>query len=119
MVRLPALRSVLRYLHAAGHIPLPLDKAAPAGRAWRAGLPRAVPADHLRAVLASCDRDSAAGRRDYAIVLAMRPPPDRHVSSQTMIIKRWPSRVQPLHAGGNDLLLEYFHQPLTAAHCSS
>lgn len=30
-----------------------------------------MPADHLRAVLASCDRDSAGGRRDYAIVLAM------------------------------------------------
>src|SRR5215470_14063132 len=71
MVRLPALRSLLRYLHAAGHIPLPLDKAVPAGRAWRPGLPRAVPADHLCVVLASCDRDSAAGRRDYAIVLAM------------------------------------------------
>jgi len=71
MVRLPALRSLLRYLHAAGHIPLPLDKAVPEGRAWRPGLPRAVPADHLRVVLASCDRDSAAGRRDYAIVLAM------------------------------------------------
>jgi site-specific recombinase XerD len=71
MVRLPALRSLLRYLHAAGHIPLPLDKAVPAGRAWRAGLPRAVPADNLRAVLASCDRDSVGGRRDYAIVLAM------------------------------------------------
>ena len=71
MVRLPALRSLLRYLHAAGHIPLRLDKAVPAGRAWRPGLPRAVPADQLRVVLASCDRDSAAGRRDYAIVLAM------------------------------------------------
>jgi integrase/recombinase XerD len=71
MVRLPALRSLLRYLHAAGHIPLPLDKAVPEGRAWRPGLPRAVPADHLRVVLASCDRDSAVGRRDYAIVLAM------------------------------------------------
>ena len=71
MVRLPALRSVLRYLHAAGHIPLPLDMAVPEGRAWRPGLPRAVPADHLRAVLAGCDRDSAPGRRDYAIVLAM------------------------------------------------
>lgn len=48
MVRLPALRSVLRYLHATGHIPLPLDKAVPEGRAWRPALPRAVPADHLR-----------------------------------------------------------------------
>jgi len=26
---------------------------------------------------------------------------------KTMIIKRWPSRIQPFHAEGNDLLLEY------------
>ena len=71
MVVLPALRSLLRYLHAAGHIRLPLAAAVPAGRAWRPGLPRAASPDHLRAVLASCDRDSASGRRDYAIVLVM------------------------------------------------
>lgn len=71
MVMLPALRSLLRYLHAAGHIPLPLAAAVPASRAWRPSLPRAASADHLRAVLASCDRESAGGRRDYAIVLAM------------------------------------------------
>ena len=71
MVVLPALRSLLRYLHAAGHIRLPLAAAVPAGRAWRPGLPRAASSDHLRAVLASCDRDSAGGRRDYAIVLVM------------------------------------------------
>ena len=71
MVRLPALRSLLRYLHSAGHVPLRLDRAVPAGRAWRPGLPRAASPAHLRAVMASCDRDSAGGRRDYAIVLAM------------------------------------------------
>ena len=71
MVRLPALRCLLRYLHVTGHIRFPLDGAVPVGRHWRPGLPRAVPADHLRAVLASCDRDSAGGRRDYAIVLVM------------------------------------------------
>jgi integrase/recombinase XerD len=71
MVLLPALRSLLRYLHAAGLAPLPLAGAVPAGRCWRPGLPRAASADHLRAVLASCDRDSAGGRRDYAIILAM------------------------------------------------
>jgi integrase/recombinase XerD len=71
MVTLPALRSLLRYLHATGHIPLPLAGAVPAGRRWQPGLPRAASADHLRAVLASCDRDSAGGRRDYAIVLTM------------------------------------------------
>jgi hypothetical protein len=36
-----------------------------------------------------------------------RPPPDHHASSQTMIIKRWPSHVRPLRARDNDLLLEY------------
>jgi len=71
MVTLPALRSLLRYLHAAGHIPLPLAGAVPAGRRWTQVLPRAASADHLRAVLAGCDRDSAGGRRDYAMVLAM------------------------------------------------
>jgi integrase len=34
-------------------------------------VPRAAAPDHIRAVLAGCDRDSAAGRRDYAILLAM------------------------------------------------
>lgn len=71
MVTLPAVRSLLRYLHAAGHIPLPLAWAVPAGRHRKPGLPRAANADHLRAVLADCDRDSAGGRRDYAIVLIM------------------------------------------------
>jgi site-specific recombinase XerD len=71
MVTLPALRSLLRYLHAAGHIPLPLAGAVPAGRRWKPALPRAASADHLRAVLAGCDRQSAGGRRDYAIVLTM------------------------------------------------
>jgi integrase/recombinase XerD len=71
MVALPALRSLLRYLHAAGRVPLALAGAVPAGRQRRPGLPRAASADHLRAVLAGCDRESAGGRRDYAIVLAM------------------------------------------------
>lgn len=71
MVTLPALRSLLRYLHAAGHIPLPLAGAVPAGRRWKPALPRAASADHLQAVLAGCDRASAGGRRDYAIVLTM------------------------------------------------
>jgi integrase/recombinase XerD len=71
MVVLPALRSLLRFLHVAGLTGLPLAGAVPAGRSWKPGLPRAASADDLRAVLAACDRESAGGRRDYAIVLAM------------------------------------------------
>ena len=40
MVALPALRSLLRYLHTAGQIPLPLAWAVPTGRHWKPALPR-------------------------------------------------------------------------------
>ena len=72
LVTLPALRSLLRYLHVAGLIGAPLAGAVPAGRGYpRPALPRAASAGQVRAVLASCDRGCAAGRRDYAILLAM------------------------------------------------
>jgi integrase/recombinase XerD len=69
-VTLPALRSLLRFLHVAGHVRWSLAGAVPAGRRRPAGVgaPRAASGDH---VLAACDRDSAAGRRYYAILLTM------------------------------------------------
>jgi integrase/recombinase XerD len=73
MVTLPALRSLLRFMHADGHVPRPLAAAVPAGRRRPAhvGMPRAASNDHVRAVLGVRDRASAAGRRDYAILLMM------------------------------------------------
>jgi integrase/recombinase XerD len=72
MVTLPALRSLLRFLHLTGRVPTGLAGAVPAGR----GRPRNVArqragGEQVRAVLASCDRDSAVGRRDYAILLTL------------------------------------------------
>jgi integrase/recombinase XerD len=73
MVNLPALRSLLRYLHLAGHIPRSLAGAVPAGRGRprNAAILRAASREGVRAVLAGCDRGSAAGRRDYAILLTL------------------------------------------------
>ena len=72
LVTLPALRSLLRYLHVVGLIEAPLAGAVPAGRGYpRPALPRTASAGQIRAVLAACDRDGAAGRRDYAILLTM------------------------------------------------
>jgi integrase/recombinase XerD len=73
MVMLPALRSFLRFMHVAGYVPHPLSGAVPAGRAHpgRLGMPQAASGQGIRAVLACCDRDSAVGRRDYAIVLSL------------------------------------------------
>jgi integrase/recombinase XerD len=73
MVTLPALRSLLRFLHLAGHVPVGLAGAVPAGRGRPRNLvqPREAGPPQVGAVLAGCDRDSAVGRRDYAILLML------------------------------------------------
>jgi integrase/recombinase XerD len=67
-----ALRSLLRFLHASGRVPYPLAAAVPSVPGWKlAPLPPDVNPDHVAALLASCDRRSAAGRRDYAILVLL------------------------------------------------
>jgi len=63
------LRSFLRFCHLEGVIPLPLDGAVPAAAGRRMSpLPKGVPPGELDRLLASCDRQCARGRRDYAIL---------------------------------------------------
>ena len=67
-----ALRSFLRYLHYRGETPIDLSNSIPRTRRWReTGLPRHLSAEQVRRVLRSCDRTTAAGRRDYAILLSL------------------------------------------------
>lgn len=67
-----ALRSFLRYAHYRGHIAVDLAAAVPAVANWSmASIPRSIEPDHVRRVLASCNRQSAVGRRDYAILLLL------------------------------------------------
>jgi site-specific recombinase XerD len=66
------LRSLLRYLHLAGLIEVPLVWAVPRvadmrDRTLARGLDRAV----VKKLLASCDRRRTIGRRDYAILLLL------------------------------------------------
>jgi len=64
-----SLRSLLRYLHVGGRIQSDLAGCVPAVAGWRlAWLPKALDPDQVRRVLRSCDRRSAIGRRDAAIV---------------------------------------------------
>ena len=66
------LRSFLRYLHHRGLIPLALAGCVPSVRRWKlASLPSYLPAAHVRQVLDSCDRATALGRRDYAILMLL------------------------------------------------
>jgi site-specific recombinase XerD len=71
-VLVSTVRSLLRFLHLTGRVPQPLAPAVPSVPGWRFGsLPRGVEAGQVAAVLASCDRDSAVGRRDYAILMLL------------------------------------------------
>lgn len=67
-----ALRSLLRYLHLAGLITAPLVWAVPSVADLRdRTLPRGLQPTAVRRLLASCDRRTRVGRRDYAILLLL------------------------------------------------
>jgi integrase/recombinase XerD len=67
-----AVRALLRFLHAAGHVPVPLAAAVPAVAGWRlASLPRVLDAAVIERLLGSCDRSTVTGRRDYAILVLL------------------------------------------------
>lgn len=67
-----ALRSFLQYTRYRGDITLDLAAAVPVVAAWwMSSIPRGIAADHVRQLLASIDRRTATGRRDYAILLLL------------------------------------------------
>jgi site-specific recombinase XerD len=67
-----ALRSLLGFLHLDGLIERSLVGAVPSAASWRlSGLPRALEPDQVRRLLASCDRRSGDGRRDFAILVLL------------------------------------------------
>jgi len=67
-----ALRSLLGFLHVEGTIERGLSTAVPKVAAWRlAGLPRGLEPTQVRSLLASCDRRTRRGRRDFAILTTL------------------------------------------------
>ena len=67
-----ALRSFTRFLHQRGLIALDLAAAVPGVADWRSShLPKSLPPKKIKQLLASCNRNTLAGRRDYAILLLM------------------------------------------------
>jgi site-specific recombinase XerD len=67
-----ALRSLLRWLHLTGHVPVSLTAAVPAVAGWRlSNLPKALEPAQLRRLLAGCDRRTRVGRRDYAVLMLL------------------------------------------------
>src|SRR3954452_9011671 len=59
-------------MHLTGIVEVSLSAAVPAVAGWKlSGLPQALTPAQLRALVASCDRRTPTGRRDYAIVLLL------------------------------------------------
>ncbi|HYN65001.1 MAG TPA: tyrosine-type recombinase/integrase, partial [Candidatus Limnocylindrales bacterium] len=65
------LRSLLRFLFANGLTGRSLAEAVPTVARRRQRLPRGLDAQTVAALLSSCDRRTAVGRRDYAILLLL------------------------------------------------
>jgi site-specific recombinase XerD len=67
-----ALRSFLGYSRYRGYIKLDLAIGIPPVADWtRTSIPRGLPMQDVRRVLAHCNRRRATGRRDYAILLLL------------------------------------------------
>jgi site-specific recombinase XerD len=67
-----ALRSFFRFLHLRGDITVNLALAVPTVADWRLStLPKSIEPDQVERLLRSCDRRTAAGRRDHAVLLLL------------------------------------------------
>jgi integrase/recombinase XerD len=63
------LRALMRFLFVQGHIGTQLEAAVPKVAGWRlAGLPRSFGRQEVDRLLASCDRRTTFGRRDFAVL---------------------------------------------------
>ncbi|MBF8194640.1 tyrosine-type recombinase/integrase [Nonomuraea sp. K274] len=66
------LRSLLRFLFAAGDIDRDLSPVVPSVAGWQlSGIPVGADDEAVTALLASCNRATAVGRRDFAVLLLM------------------------------------------------
>jgi site-specific recombinase XerD len=66
------LRAFLRYLAVEGHCRAGLDSAVPAYAHWQlADMPRYLSPEHVNRLIAACDGDAPARRRERAIILVL------------------------------------------------
>lgn len=67
-----ALRSLLGFLHLEGTVERPLAAAVPSAASWRlARLPKRLEPSQVHSLLASCNLNTATGRRDFAILTTL------------------------------------------------
>lgn len=66
------LRSLLRFLYLQGMTAAPLGQGVPPAPGWKdTAVPRSMPAAEVETLLASCDRCTTSGKRDFAILVLL------------------------------------------------
>lgn len=98
-----ALRSFFRFLRQRGDLAVDLAAAVPCVAHWRlASLPKGLDPEQVEAVLRACDRTTAIGRRDYAILLLLARLGLRagEVVSLTLDDIDWPNGTLVVHGKG-------------------
>ncbi|HUY43408.1 MAG TPA: site-specific integrase [Acidimicrobiales bacterium] len=127
------LRSFLNYCHLSGLIPAPLSGAIPSVASWRlASLPKGFTPDQVRALLASCDRRTATGVRDFAVLtllarlglrageVAAMQLGDLDWRNAEMVVKGKGARLDylPLPVDVGDALADWLERRGSCAHAS-
>lgn len=70
--RVAELRSLLRFLYSQGMTATRLGEGVPPVPGWKdTGVPNPLAADEVQALLDSCDRSAASGKRDLAVLLLL------------------------------------------------
>src|SRR5260370_23692455 len=89
-----SLRAFLRYLAIEGRCQAGLDSVVPAYAHWRlADMPRYLTAEQVNRLIAACDGEATARRRDRAIVLllARLRLAAGHVGQLRLVDIEWPT----------------------------
>lgn len=98
-----ALRAFLRYLYCADLVSVSLADCVPSIRRWKfANLPTCMSAQQVQSVLDGCDRTTAVGRRDYAVLMLLAKLGLRasEVAVLTLDDIDWQSGVMLIHGKG-------------------
>jgi integrase/recombinase XerD len=101
-----ALRSFLRFAHYRGNVHADLAACVPSVANWsQSNIPKAFPSGQVRHVLAACNRRTAVGRRDYAILLLLARLGLRAGEIRTLTLEDldWPAGLITVRGkGGHD-----------------
>jgi len=106
------LRSFLRYLHVAGEMEADRTGAVPPVAGWRVvGVPTGATAEDVGQLVRGCNRRTAIGRRDYAVLLLLSRLGLRAIEAATLTLDdlRWAAGEIVIRGKGSESRLPLPH----------